>query len=148
MRSLLLTAALLAGAAVVAYGEDKGKTTDQEKIQGTWAFVSGESDGKPVPANKIKDSRVVIGKDSIYVEDGKNKKTWDVSYRLDPSKSPKTITMQMKEGDFKDKPSEGIYLLEGDSLKLCYPLPGGARPTGFTTKEGSKTNCFTLKRSK
>jgi uncharacterized protein (TIGR03067 family) len=145
MRALLLTGRLLS---TLAFAEDKPAQTDQEKLQGTWTFVSGESDGKPVAAATIKDSTVVIGKDTIFVRDGNNKKTWEVSYGIDPTKTPRTITMQLKEGEFKGQKTEGIYELSGDDLKLCYALPGGARPTGFSTKEGSKTNCFTLKRSK
>jgi uncharacterized protein (TIGR03067 family) len=148
MRTLLLTAGLLAGSAAVVNAEGKGAPTDQEKIQGTWTFVSGESDGKAVPPEKIKDSTVVIGKDTILVRDGNNKKTWEVGYRLDPTKSPRAITMQLTEGDQKGRKTDGIYQLEGDSLKLCYALPGGARPSGFTTRAGGKTNCFTLKRAK
>ncbi len=148
MRAVLLTGVLLAGAVLAARADDKAKPTDQEKIQGKWTFVSGESDGKPVAADKIAKSVVVIGKDTILVRDGNNKTTWEVSYRIDPTKSPRTITMQLTEGEFKGQKTEGIYQLEGDSLKLCYALPGGTRPAGFTTKEGGKTNCFTLKRGK
>src|SRR5205807_1713569 len=75
MKPLLLTAALLAVVAFAARAEDKDRLADEAKIQGTWAIVSGESDGKAVPDDKIKDSAVVIGKDSLHVRDGKNNKT-------------------------------------------------------------------------
>ena len=38
---------------------------------------------------------------------------------------------------------EGFY--EGDTVKICYALPGGETPTEFSTKE--KQHCFVLKRT-
>jgi hypothetical protein len=40
----------------------------------------------------------------------------------------------------------GIYLLEGDTLKICASEAGQARPTEFTSPKGSRLTLFVLKR--
>jgi hypothetical protein len=48
-----------------------------------------------------------------------------------------------------EKTFEGIYSLEGDSLRLCYNFgPDGKRPTSFITKSGSEDILMVLKRQK
>ena len=34
--------------------------------------------------------------------------------------------------------AQGIYVQEGDILKLCYTMPGGKRPTAFESAAGSE----------
>ena len=46
----------------------------------------------------------------------------------------------------KKRVYSGIYLLEGDKLKVCYALSGKARPTAFATKPGSGAILFVLER--
>jgi uncharacterized protein (TIGR03067 family) len=144
-RTLVLTGVVLAAAALAARAEEK--KTDAARILGTWLIVSGEDSGKAVPPEKIKNSAVVIEKDTLHVRDGNNKKVWEVRYRLDPGKDPRAIDMTLEEGELKGKLSKGIYDLQGDTLKLCYALPGEDRPVAFTTKPGSRHNSFLLKRS-
>ena len=47
--------------------------------------------------------------------------------------------MTVVKGQGKGQTVLGIYALEGETLKLCYALPGRERPKTFTTAEGSGT---------
>jgi hypothetical protein len=42
--------------------------------------------------------------------------------------------------------AQGIYCLGGDSLKICYALPGNPRPQVFATKPSDRELVFTMKR--
>lgn len=125
---------------------NNGENADREKIVGNWTVLSGQEDGKPLPAEKVKGSRVVITKDSITVHEENNQKQV-MSYKLDPSTTPTQIDLTPTEGSEKGKTSHGIYALEGDNLKICFALPGQQRPKEFTTKEGSKAMMFVMKRA-
>ena len=149
--TLAMGLALLARASaadVKAPEKDKNQIKDHAgKLLGTWVIVSGEEDGKPSPAEKIKGSKMTVDKKSIKLTDKDDKQLWVIDYKLDASKKPAAIDMTVAEGPGASKSSKGIYELDGDTLKLCYALPGGDRPKDFKTKEGAKENCFILKRA-
>jgi hypothetical protein len=48
----------------------------------------------------------------------------------------------------KDLVRKDIYLLDGDTLKICFPGDMGARPTEFKTTAGSDLRMGILKRAK
>jgi uncharacterized protein (TIGR03067 family) len=52
------------------------------------------------------------------------------------------------EGDAAGKPALGIYALDGDTLKICYTMPGGERPKDFDSAVGSGRYSATWKRKK
>jgi uncharacterized protein (TIGR03067 family) len=66
--------------------------------------------------------------------------------KIDPTKKPKTIDLSSPQGQAM-RLSQGIYLLEGDDLKICQSR-AGARPTEFKTGAGNATTLMILKRIK
>ena len=51
--------------------------------------------------------------------------------------TPKAVDLTPLDGENKGAPLAGIYLLEGDTLKLCLPtLPGRKRPAAFASTPG------------
>ena len=50
--------------------------------------------------------------------------------------------------DHDRQPFLCMEFLEGETLKLCYALPGRERPKTFTTAEGSGTHLFVLNRDR
>jgi uncharacterized protein (TIGR03067 family) len=136
----------LAFLATLAAAEEKAKL-DPAGLVGTWTYVSGESDGKKVPAENLQKGTVEISKENITLksDDGK----FVIKYELDPSKSPCRIKMEITEGpQGQGSKAEGIIALKGDELKLCYPPMGGDVPQEFSAKEGSHLHLFVLKRKK
>jgi uncharacterized protein (TIGR03067 family) len=66
-----------------------------------------------------------------------------VPFKLDPSKKPKQIDLEIMEG----QPNKGIYSLEGDTLKLCVSEDENEdRPTEFATKPGTKIVLIEMKK--
>lgn len=109
---------------------------DAERIQGTWLVTTGVFVGFLVPQDRLRESKTkyVFDKDAIaLVEEDppKSKPTDKGRYRLDPSKSPKTIDlMDVKTGEVV---AVGIYQLKGDELQLClfHDNKEKNRPTEF-----------------
>jgi hypothetical protein len=75
------------------------------------------------------------------------RRTRALSYTLDPTKSPMTISATLVDGKTK-LIFTGIYALDGDTLKICL-LPGGtAPPTDFKTSAEHESLLLKLKREK
>ena len=115
--------------------------SDAEKLQGKWKIVAAEFEGRPATQAYRPGTVIMIERDELYFTDGFAKSA-PSKFKLDASTKPKAIDI----GDGK-KSMAGIYLLDGDSLKLCSCLEG-PRPKDFVTKAGDKTNLLTLTREK
>jgi uncharacterized protein (TIGR03067 family) len=147
---------LLALAAVVLVlaplgADDKDKKDDAKldpaKIVGSWSYVSGERDGKKVPEANLKKASVEITKDTITLKG--DDATYTIKYTLDPKKTPCGISMEITKGpQGEGAKAQGIIILKGDELKLCYNPMGGDAPKDFATKEGSNLHLFVLKPKK
>ncbi|MBX9622273.1 MAG: TIGR03067 domain-containing protein [Gemmataceae bacterium] len=148
MRKLLSIAALFGGAALLSPGltADDTKATGAGKgemmLEGGYTIVSGESDGKPIPAARIKGTTTRFTKDRIVTTDKDKKEVYVATYTLDDSKKPCVITMKsvVPKGDVEAK---GLIKKEGDTVMLIYALPGGKMPDDFKTED--KQNMFVLK---
>ena len=106
-------------------------TDDQENIQGTWKVMSAADNGHRTPKAAVKDLKFVITRDKIiykFLE-----KTTEWSYQLDATQTPKWI--DLRDGAATNL---GIYELEGDNLKICFPEGRpGERSTAFESKPNS-----------
>src|SRR6266542_3394396 len=58
------------------------------------------------------------------------------TYRLDPTKSPKTVDWLDSVGEDAGKTIPAIYSLNGDRFTFCAAYTGQERPTQFRTKLG------------
>ncbi|HEY7424040.1 MAG TPA: sigma-70 family RNA polymerase sigma factor [Gemmataceae bacterium] len=123
-----------------AKAEEKPDTakTDLDLLQGVWSVISIETDSKAV--KKLEKA--------VFMVDGK-RACWQTSdseieggLYLDSSLKPKTYDLAMST-----RTIEGIYSLDGNTLRLCYGLGIEAkRPTRFATKSDDKQILVTLKR--
>jgi uncharacterized protein (TIGR03067 family) len=145
-RHFLLTAVGLLTVRLAATADDPARD-DAKRFLGRWQIVDGEDDGRRETPERIKDTFVDVTPDQISVTDRDQKKTWVTTYKLDPSQSPRTIAMTVTQGEWKGKTAHGIYRFDGDTLRICYALPGQPAPAEFTTKPGSKQLVFVLKRA-
>jgi RNA polymerase sigma factor (sigma-70 family) len=110
--------------------------TDLDRLQGVWSVVS--IGGKPARLEK-----------AVFMVDGK-RACWQTSdsemqggLYLDPTSNPKTYDLAMSP-----RTIEGIYSLEGDTLRLCYDMgTDPKRPGGFITEKGSRQVLLELKRT-
>ena len=98
---------------------------DVERIQGTWAVISLEEDGKQTP-RKVVVAMAFTGNRVKVIREGDEQ---EGSFRLAPTKNPKAIDLLI-EG----LGTPGIYTLEDDRLTICLNLDEhGKRPKRFAT---------------
>ena len=110
---------------------------DMERLQGTWAFVSG-----------IREARMLLEDDRFTVT-FKNGDVYRGVYALDPTTRPKMMDMTIREGPEKHlgKTSLIIYELDGDRLTWCPAWPGtGNRPRAFPDDGDTQHLCITFRK--
>jgi internalin A len=126
--------------------KDDSAKKEREQLAGTWKVTSAERDGQPDKGSLNAITMFTAdGKWSVKSTDGT---TGDGTYKLDPGKKPKAIDYTMNYGPNKGKPHEGIYELEGDTLKICRSDSGKPRPKEFATETDSGQMLFVLTREK
>jgi uncharacterized protein (TIGR03067 family) len=140
----LLAAVLVVAAPAPAEKEKK----DEDKIQGTWIVVSAQFGGESKPDDEAKNAKFVIKGDLITISEPKREgREEKATFKLDPTKKPKTIDLVPEKGDKKETVL-GIYELKDDELKLCFVKGGKERPTEFASKAGTDQGLIVLKREK
>jgi uncharacterized protein (TIGR03067 family) len=131
VRTLLI---LTVGCLPSTAGAQDAPKDDNANIQGTWKPISSADSGRNAPAEAIEKLRLVITKDRISYKFGdpvEKEKGW--SYKLDSTKQPKWIDLTSKENT-----TTGIYELDGDNLKICFPEEKQlGRSTAFESKPDS-----------
>jgi uncharacterized protein (TIGR03067 family) len=136
------------GLAAAVFADDAADKKDKEKLQGSWAAVSGEKEGKEDP--EAKEHTLVFQGDKFSIKRG-DKVFVQGTFKIDASKSPKTMDIEISEGpdNVKNKKAQAIYSLDGDDLTWCVAEPGsGERPEKLATKEGVTHMLVKLKREK
>jgi uncharacterized protein (TIGR03067 family) len=143
--ALLACGLSLAVGALAPAGDEKDD--DMKRIQGTWVV-------DPVTYKDVKDKEVLkevlkAAESMRFIFEGDTftlKHPPDNEekggFRLDPTKKPKQI--DMRDG------AQGIYELEGDTLKLCWDQQAktNGRPTKFAHDKKDSVHYFVLKREK
>lgn|GEM_PF-151137 len=117
-----------------------------QRFEGTWSYVSVASNGKPVPAEGLKESRLVLKGDRFTVTEPKA--THQGKYAVNPTVTPSTIDVTFTEGPRVGKTIRGIYELNGDTCRVCIGIDDQPRPTAFGSQPGSGLVLEILKREK
>jgi uncharacterized protein (TIGR03067 family) len=145
-RLILLLSLIAAIPGFGAPGKDNAED-DLAKLQGQWVVVSLEHRGHVAAPGDFE------GQSSLYE---KNRWTWKVGDKvmrrgivtLDSTRSPKAINTWDSDGPHEDETVPGIYQIDGDTLKLCFAMPGEKRPTEFSTQSGTGAFLVVYKRKK
>jgi RNA polymerase sigma factor (sigma-70 family) len=117
---------------------------DQEKILGTWAYVSVEAKGEKVP-EEVKGAKLIFAAEGKFTAMNSKGEKKGGTWKLDPARKPKEITTTNDKG----KTHRGIYKLDGDTLTICMHQEDGAdRPTEFATRKDTKVVLVVLERQK
>lgn len=139
---LLVTFLLLAGLGSPNASSDSPEdafTKELKALSGTWRPISAEN-------NEYKASEEDL-KGALWIRDADGKWTmrrgdktvveWAVK-KINATKNPKTIDIEVAAGEYKGVVYLGIYELDGDTLRICFALPDRAvRPTEFSASKGS-----------
>jgi uncharacterized protein (TIGR03067 family) len=128
--------------ATVASGVEAGGKKDEDRVQGTWLMKSGLRGGEKAPEDIINEFRLTFAKEG-KVKVKLEGRDLDGTYKLSPDKTPKEVDFVIDGEDRK-----GIYVFEGDNLKMCVCGKDEARPAAFASEAGTQTVLVVLKREK
>jgi uncharacterized protein (TIGR03067 family) len=127
MKTLL--ALVATGLLVAADVKEDDIKKELEKLEGKWTATEVEKEGVKATAEKLSDTRLTFKDGNLTVRDAEGE--FAVTFKLDPSKKPKTIEMKSDQQTIR-----GIYSLDGDNLKVCVHLAEDSKfPTEFTGKK-------------
>jgi uncharacterized protein (TIGR03067 family) len=116
-------------------------------LQGAWVVVSMQYQGKGVPGEFFKNNKLVIGPTKIVTRKG-GQVVSEATYKIYPARKPAMIEMKPIKGPKKGRTIAGIYLLEGDNLKICAPDVSGKAPKEFATAADADLILMGLRREK
>jgi uncharacterized protein (TIGR03067 family) len=109
---------------------------DKAALQGKWRAIEATSNGEPPPNGMLERLTLVFSGDTVSIMGAP-----PTGFRLDATAKPAHI-------DFLNSHNQvGIYILEGDTLKLCTG-ENGDRPSVFSTKKFTDHTYMLLKRVK
>lgn len=129
---------LAVGLLIAADAKDDAAKKDLDKLQGTWILVSAERDGKKLPQEEVKKTKITFKDDTFVFPDASGIGTSQRGIiKVDPSKTPKWMDSKATNDAAKGELSLGIYEIEGDDYKVCFAPPGKERPKEFSSKPGS-----------
>ena len=117
--------------------EDPRTKSDTEHIQGVWALADLEQPGsQPTDEEKAawKSGKmtITITSDKITFDSDKS----SLNYRLDATRTPKVMLLEVPEGPNKGKTVPAIYRLDSDDLTYCQGRLGDTGPpTDFSIKD-------------
>lgn len=111
--------------------------SDHQLLEGTWKVVKRMKNGADEDASAHPTTLTITAKEITETRDGQTGQ--EGTYTLDPSAKPKRITFVGKTGDNAGKTFEGIYEIDGNTLKLAYSFGDNAStpPKDFSGGEGS-----------
>lgn len=119
---------------------------DLKAMEGTWKVASAEAGGQPVDSPQLKDLVVKITGDHYTAEVKEGVEAGTV--KLDETKKIKTMDATKTEGFEAGKVIKAVYELKGDTMRVCYAMDGGERPTELATKDGVPWLLITYQREK
>lgn len=140
----------LVAAACLCIAADETKPDakkDVDQLQGMWQVVAIEHNGAKVEAKEAKQLKFIFTDKKLAVDRG-SKEIHEALYKLNPTAKPKTIDVSFVSGPDEGKTLQGIYELNGDSLKICWSEKGTKRPDKLATTPDSARTLHTLKRAK
>src|ERR1051325_4266317 len=116
MRFMYLTLALFAVPLTMASAGDTAVKKDLKALEGKWKVVALVEDGKELPkVPAITISFRANGTAVAQTPEGETQATW----KIDPSKKPKTLDIVHGEGVYKDKKQFAIRSEERRVGKEC-----------------------------
>ena len=151
----LAFAKLLAGCllfTLVTNGFSQGQGNDaaeRRKIIGVWQGAVVEGDGSKQGSARQRISELVITADKITARDARGVSMGEGTYRLSVADKLKAIDTTGTAGPTQGKSFQGIYTLEGDTLKWCSGNDRArTRPAELKTNTGNGHFLMILTRKK
>ena len=135
----------LLGRALAQTPEERLKR-EEEKLAGTWRVTAAKAMGERVPPDQLPKMKLTFKDGKFTVQHG-NDKPLEGTYKIDPSKTPKTIDITNRTtGPEEGKKQVGIYELTDNELKICASDASKKRPTDFDTRNKEGYTVLVLRR--
>ena len=138
----LVEALLCAGGTRGPAARADGPGDELRKFQGTWIVTAYTKDGKQDDAMKGAAVTIEGVKFTVKIKD----QITHGYFKIDGTKSPKSISATYTDGPNKDKTFPGIYKFDGDTLTDCYSEPGKEPPMEFKSEAASGWRLIVHKR--
>jgi uncharacterized protein (TIGR03067 family) len=121
-------------ASLVRAEDGTGNTLAQEyaRFTGTWRFLWVEVEGRRVPAEALRHSRLMLTGYHFLLSG--DPVTYRGTFTLRPAKVPKEMDVHFTSGPGAGLKALGIYELVGDVYTACFGLPGAERPSEFVSR--------------
>jgi uncharacterized protein (TIGR03067 family) len=132
MRKYAFVLVLLSPVLATADGPRQKLNTDEKaELQGSWVAAETAGFGTETPREELRGLRLVIQGNHLTAHYGE--KTAEATFRLHANHTPAWIDVTITKGpaDVQGKTFHGIYLVEGNVLRVAFPDPGQARPKVF-----------------
>jgi uncharacterized protein (TIGR03067 family) len=138
---------------IPAAEDSKAAAAEKRRLEGAWECVRViDEDGKPGTSEDTDGYSWEFKGNGLTVHGAKGDRGKKMTYRIDPTKRPKWIDVDIAPK--ADLPvAEGIYRLDGDELTVCIMAGRNGkvepiRPTEFKAKPPQMYRVFTFKRVK
>jgi len=154
---ILLTLAIICTIIAPLAADDDAKPTaksEMKKLEGTWKMVSLIKGGEEIEAAVKLGIEFRFKGDKLEVHgDAPNFTPLKKVFVLDTTVTPKLLDIAESEKELKDGKTvyEGLYSIDGNTLKWCFNQVGdaptrGNRPTAIESKADTMTFLLTLKK--
>jgi uncharacterized protein (TIGR03067 family) len=117
------------------------------RLEGEWKIEKVEAGGISATPDQLKELKSVTFKGNTFTSLAGVAKL-EGTFKIDPTKNPKTMDLMFKSGQDKDAVYKAIYSLEGDELKMCGAELGKDRPKNFDVKDKKNHTLMVFKRAK
>lgn len=129
----LLTGLVLAG---MGWGQD-GAGEELKKLRGTWKPASLTMDGVAPSEADLQKFQLQIQNDQ-YILSFDGRTAYQAGIKLGREKDVRSIDTVPAAGPYEGKGMQGIYNLDGDTLKVCFATKfNESRPGSFESKPGT-----------
>jgi uncharacterized protein (TIGR03067 family) len=118
----------------------------EDNLDGTWLIESYVVNGKAVPDEARKASKLVIRGETFEFHSPRGVRKG--TFKIDSTTKPKTMDVTPSDGTAKGKILLGIYVLESDTLTNSHLNSQTERPKDFSSKPGSRQTLIVYKRQR
>ncbi|HEY0514447.1 MAG TPA: TIGR03067 domain-containing protein [Thermoanaerobaculia bacterium] len=111
-------------------------TEELKNFEGTWKQIACEKDGVAALDEMGWEPRTTFLGDTFVVTLADGSVAIEGTFKIDPTRDPKTVDWMDTFGADAGKTFPAIYTLEGDRLVFCAADDGQERPAEFRTRPG------------
>jgi uncharacterized protein (TIGR03067 family) len=112
---------------------------DYERLSGTWQLTRAVVNGRPVPANVLRNTILITDRNTFRFPKASGVGTHPAGlFTVNPDTRPKQVDSIAEGGANAGQLTRGIYeILDANHKRACWGPRGGPRPTEFRSPSGS-----------